>query len=291
MKEANLHRNIALFVNPLAGKGNALAWQTKTESYLQERNIPFETIGLEYPVNLDRFTDVVIVGGDGTINRVLNHFQNLQLPVGVIPGGTGNDLAVELDQGRAVVSCLETAVYGEAQWLDAGLCNGRIFMNCLGVGLDGEVAAEISSMRWLPGWAKYYWTVIRKIFSYRSVFMRADSDEESFYVKALTIMAANSQLSGGGFRVAPMASMSDGKLDMVLIEDIPIWKRLWYMPGIRKGRHVTLPFVRTARFSYMVISLAEPLQAHMDGELISSERFEISVLQSRFLFRRGLHDK
>lgn len=287
MTDARPHRSIALFVNPLAGKGNSLRWLAEMENYLRGLDLAYETFGLDLPGSLDGFTDVVIIGGDGTINRVLNHFPDLRLPVGVIPGGTGNDLAMELDQGQVTSSCLETAVFGETQWMDAGLCNGCIFMNCLGVGFDGEVAAAIGKMRWLPGWAKYYWTVIRKIFSYRSVLMQADGDGGSYHAKALTVMAANSQLSGGGFRVAPMASLSDGKLDMVIIDDIPIWKRLLYLPRIRKGGHVTLPFVHTARFTRMVIRVAEPLQAHIDGERILSARYEISVLPAKFLFRRA----
>jgi diacylglycerol kinase (ATP) len=105
-------KRIALFVNPLAGKGNALRWRERAEAYLRRVGIAYQVIGLDYPPDLDAFTDVVIAGGDGTINHILNHYPNIRLPIGVIPGGTGNDLALAFDRGMNPEGCLETAVFG-----------------------------------------------------------------------------------------------------------------------------------------------------------------------------------
>jgi diacylglycerol kinase family enzyme len=129
------------------------------------------------------------------------------------------------------------------------------------------------------------YTVVRKIFQYRSRVMHTAWDGGQYQYKALTIMAANSQFSGGGFRVAPMARVNDGKLHMVVVDDIPLWKRLLYLPRFRKGRHTGLPFVRTASFSRMQIRLDSPMQAHMDGETLTSDEFLVEVLPGKFLFR------
>jgi diacylglycerol kinase (ATP) len=285
MTDPSPDRRIALFVNPLAGKGRALHWQARVQEFLATRGIAYVLIGLEYPVDLEGFTDLIILGGDGTINRVLNHFPDIRLPVGVIPGGSGNDLAMQLNGSLDIADCLETAVFGRTQWLDAGICNGRIFMNCLGVGFDGEVANDINRVPWLRGALKYYITVIRKIFRYRSIVMTAIWDGGRYQARSLTIMAANSQYTGGGFRVAPGADMADGKLDMVVIGEISLLQRLFYLPRIRKGKHIGLPFVKAARFASMEIKTSRPLQAHMDGEFMLTSTYRIEVLPGRFLFR------
>jgi YegS/Rv2252/BmrU family lipid kinase len=292
MTDPSPERRIALFVNPLAGKGRALHWQGRVQEFLASHGIAYDLIGLNYPANLIGFTDVIILGGDGTINRVLNHFPDIRLPVGVIPGGSGNDLAMQLNGSLDIQHCLETAVFGRTQWLDAGICNGRIFMNCLGVGFDGEVANEINRVRWFSGALKYYITVIRKIFRYRSIVMNALWDGGRYQARALTVMAANSQYTGGGFRVAPGADMSDGKLDMVVIGEISALQRLFYLPRIRKGNHIGLPFVQAARFTNMEIETGRPLQAHVDGELMLSSTYRIKILPGKFqcrVDRKGGH--
>jgi diacylglycerol kinase family enzyme len=100
-------------------------------------------------------------------------------------------------------------------------------------------------------------------------------------------MAANGQYTGGGFRVAPGADLSDGKLDMVVIGEISLLQRLFYLPRIRKGNHIGLSFVRAARFTNMEIETGRPLQAHMDGELMLSSTYRIEVLPGRFQCRVG----
>lgn len=278
-------KRIALFFNPMAGSGSALRKLPQVEAYLRAKGIEYRLFALEYPSTLEGFTDVLILGGDGTINHVLNRFPDLQIPVGLLPGGTANDLAVELSASLDLQACLDLAVSGRACRLDAGRCNGRIYMNCLGVGFDGEVADEITRVRWLRGYLRYLYTVIRKIFQYRSRVMHTAWDGGQYQYKALTIMAANSQYSGGGFRVAPMARVNDGKLHMVVVDDIPLWKRLVYLPRFRKGKHEGLPFVRTAGFARMHIKLDGPMRAHMDGETLTSDEFLVEVLPSKFLFR------
>ncbi len=280
-------RRIALFCNPMAGSGSALRKLPQAEAFLRARGIEYQVFGLAYPLSLEGFTDVFILGGDGTVNHVLNSFPDLRLPVGLLPGGTANDLAIELEDSLDFQQCLEIAVSGRACRLDAGVCNGRIFMNCLGVGFDGEVANDISHVRVLRGYLRYLYTVVRKIFKYRSRVMHTAWDGGQYQYKAMTIMAANSQFSGGGFRVAPKARMNDGKLHMVVVDDLPLWKRLLYLPRFRKGRHEGLSFVRSAPFSRMQIRLDSPMHAHMDGETLVADEFRIEVLPAKFLFRVG----
>ena len=285
MASTGANRRIALFHNPIAGGGKASRRLPSVEFYLRTEGIAYDIIGLSYPATLDHFTDVLIMGGDGTVNHVLNHFPDVRLPIGVIPAGTANDLAVELMDSEDFQACLQTAVHGKTCWIDAGRCNGQLYMNCLGVGFDGEVARDIRKVFLLQGYLRYLYAVLRKIFQYRSVIMHTSWDGGQYQYSAMTIMAANSRLSGGGFRVAPQANTQDGKLDMVVIDDIPLWKRLWYLPRVRKGGHLQLPFVRTARFTRMHIQLDSPLQAHLDGELMMHNEYLIEIVPSKFRFR------
>jgi len=282
-------RHFALFVNVHAGKGKPLKVLPSVERTLDQAGYTFEVITSNFPATLQSFTDIVIIGGDGTINYIINHYPEISVPIGIVPAGSGNDLAFTLFPKTNLSEQVENALHGEARLIDAGLCNGRIFLNCLGIGFDGEVAREIISVKWPSGRMKYYWVVIKKILSYRSRVLEVNWPGGFKHGRSFMVTAANGYRSGGGFKVAPEADWQDGLLELVIIDPLPVWKRFLYLPSIEKGTHLGLPFIVNNKVSQLIITSKETIAGHLDGELIEGKSFEISVIRRRYQFR-GLHN-
>ena len=281
-------RHFALFVNYLAGKGKPQKVLPAVMQSLEQAGYTFEVINSDFPATLQSFTDIVIIGGDGTINYIINHFPGISVPIGIIPAGSGNDLAFTLFPKTNLSDQVENAIHGEARLIDAGICNGRIFLNCLGIGFDGEVAREIPTIKWLSGRLKYYWVVVKKILSYRSRELEINWPDGVKSGRRFMVTAANGYRSGGGFKVAPEADWQDGLLELVIIDPLPVWKRFLFLPGIEKGTHLALPFVESSKVMKLIISSKESVAGHLDGELIEGHSFEISVMRRRYQFR-GLY--
>jgi len=282
-------RHFALFVNVQAGKGKPLKVLPSVEQSLDQAGYTYEVITSNFPATLQSFTDIVIIGGDGTINYIINHYPEISVPIGIVPAGSGNDLAFTLFPKANLSEQIENALHGEVRMIDAGLCNGRIFLNCLGIGFDGEVAREITSVKWLSGRLKYYWVVIKKILSYRSRMLEINWPGGFKNGRRFMVTAANGYRSGGGFKIAPEADLQDGLLELVIIDPLPVWKRFLYLPSIEKGTHLGLPFVENYKVMKLFITSKESIAGHLDGELIEGNSFEISVMRRRYQFR-GLHD-
>ena len=276
---------LAVFINPLAGKGRPLkAWET-IRPLLEQEGIPFVAHHLDLPSDLDGYDGILIVGGDGTINHILNHFPDTRLPIGVIPAGSGNDLATSLFSGKSLREQYQNAVHGTVRPVDAGICNGKIFLNGVGIGFDGEVALDIHKVKWLTGKTKYMSVVLRKIFGYREKRMRMEWEGRVLERDTFMVSVANGYRYGGGFKVAPLADWQDGKLDVVIIDKVSVLQRIRYLPVIERGEHLDLSFVDASHARAITVSSSSILHAHLDGELMSSDSFDIRVLPSRFLFR------
>jgi len=278
-------RHIAVFVNSLAGKGKPLQVLPVLLSALERFKISYDVIKDQFPENLNHFTDVVIVGGDGSINYIINRYPKISIPIGIIPSGSGNDLAYTLFPGSDLDEQIDNALHGPTQYIDAGQCNGRIFLNCLGVGFDGEVAKEVQNVKWLNGVLKYYWVVVKKIITYRSSSIKVSWMGGQLSSPLFMVTAANGYRSGGGFKVAPGADWQDGLLELVIIHPLPVWKRFRYLPWIEKGKHLNLPFIDNYKTERIFIHSEKKMTGHLDGEIIQSDHFDISVMRGRYLFR------
>jgi diacylglycerol kinase (ATP) len=276
---------IAVFINPLAGRGKSLRVWEQIEPMLMRDGISYAAHQLEYPESLSGFTGVLVIGGDGTLNHLVNRYPGLHLPIGIIPAGSGNDLASSLFSGTDLGANYRNALSGTPRLVDAGTCNGKVFLNGVGIGFDGEVALDIPKVRWWKGKAKYLSVVLRKIITYREKVMRIEWEGRVWERRTFMVSVANGYRYGGGFRVAPLADWQDGQLDVVIIGSVPIWKRFRYLPVIEKGKHLDLPFVDFSHAREISISSSHLLHAHMDGERMSSDRFDIRMVPGKFLFR------
>lgn len=237
-----------------------------------------------WPEVLDEFTAVWIVGGDGTLNYFINKYPDTLLPLSVFAGGSGNDFHWMLYGETTVEEQIERVLHGKPQLIDAGVCNGQLFLNGVGIGFDGAIVKDLLGKKMLAGKASYLLSILKNIFAYREEYCELRMQERFVAQDCFMISVANGRRYGGGFQVAPRAVMQDGLLDISVIGKIPPVSRMRYLPVMEKGEHLELPFVQYYQSGRVLIEAKKELPAHIDGEYVKTRRYEIEVLPSKFAF-------
>jgi diacylglycerol kinase (ATP) len=230
----------------------------------------------EWPFALEGFEEVWVMGGDGTFNYFVNRYPDCSLPIGLFKGGTGNDFYWKLFGDCSREAHLASMLAGVRGRFDAGQVNEMLFLNGVGIGIEGEVLRSMEAIRYIKGGLGYYLAAIPALFRFKHYRISG--------LPVFLCMVFNSSRAGGGFHFFPMASIEDGELDMMVCEPLPVWKRLFYMPIIQSGKHVGLPFLRFSRIRQQTISCDRVLRAQVDGEVLESNTFEFRVLPAKFDF-------
>ena len=280
-------KSVAILGNLKAGKGKSndvAIWLNKHLSHKQIESVIFLE---QWPLAeaLDTFTDCWIIGGDGTINYFINKYPNCSLPLALFCGGTGNDFAWKLYGETTYKDQFEHVLNATPRYIDAGKVNNHLFINCLGIGFDGEIIQSMKAIRFLGGALGYQLAVLYKILGFKEKTITIHSGKETWKEKFLLVLIVNSSRAGAGFYIAPTAEVNDGLLNMVLCKKLPIWKRLKYLPIIKKGKHLHYPFVVHRLGEQFSIESKSILPIQMDGELFYSNHLKVEVLPNKFQFR------
>ena len=276
---------IGIFVNPRAGKGKALQIKAVVENVLQKKNILFTTYTAIWPEHLHLLTEAWVIGGDGTLNFFINTYRNINMPLVIFKGGTGNDFAWKLYGNCTTEEQISLVLSGQPKRVDAAICNDKIFVNSVGIGFDGEVLRSMGAIRKIGGHLGYLWVVIKKIFTFREFSFNISTGDQQSNKKYLLVNIANAPRTGGGFLISPAAEINDGKLNMILCKPLSLIQRLRFLPVIEKGKHLSLPFIHHQNVQHTTIYCANIIYAQLDGELISDCQFKISILPGYFLFK------
>ncbi len=276
---------ILLLINPLAKKKKTNKIVKEIVAVLSDRKISFVSFTAVWPEEINFYKEVWIIGGDGTLNYFLNFYNSIEIPIVIFKGGTGNDFATRLYGKLSIAEQINKVVDAQPQYVDAAECNGRKFINGIGVGFDGEVLQSINAIRILGGHLGYLWIVLKKIFSFKELSYHIRYEGTTISEKFLLVMVTNSSSTGGGFMVSPEAVINDGKLNMVLCKPLPILKRLKNLPIIEKGKHLNKEFILHKLVSNVIIECEQEMLAQIDGELISAKTFDIKVLPGQYLFK------
>lgn len=278
-------KKITLLVNPVAGKGRAAAMCRQIRTFLEQKQIDFEEFSEIWPSTIENTDAIFLVGGDGTLNYFINRYSDLAIPVALFKGGSGNDFAWKLYGDLSVHEYLYRVLKGNQCLVDAASCNNRIFLNGFGIGFDGAIVKAMGSNRKISaGHMAYLITVFRKVLFYKEKTVSLSFDGKALTESVFMLAIANGPRYGGGFNIAPLASLNDGKLDLILIKKIRPWKRIFKIPLVQKGKHLRLSIVRHCLIDSIQIDNIAHLPAHCDGELIESDSFTIQVLPARFRF-------
>ena len=279
-------RNISIVCNNLAGGGRAVALGKKIARELQSRNIRNRLYVEDWPADFLRFTDVWIIGGDGTLNYFINKYSGIRLPLVIFNGGTGNDVHSILYKTKSFDEQLQIALTATPRSIDAGRCNEKYFINGVGIGFEGAVAKSLTGKKKKrPGKAAFMRAILRKVFFYSSKKYKTVSAECNVEGQSLLISVMNGHRAGGGFHIAPSSAIDDGLLDVVMVDKLHPFLRLRWLPVIEKGKHLELSFIKYFKTKKLIITSERPMDTHLDGEYYSASRLEIEMLPQKYLFR------
>lgn len=280
-------RKILLIANPKAGNNRAVGIAKKALQYFQQKGIDCQIEETSLSQNAEKaaqqhltdHTDLIVVGGDGTINETVNSIGSKDVTLSILSGGTGNDFIKNIDIGRNLNEQLDTALNGKTIEIDLGICNGRKFLNGVGVGFDGQIVRDMLHRRtWLKGHAGYYYHVLRILASYKVRSFKYTSDDVRSEKELILMTIGNGTTFGGGFKLTPDAKLDDGLLDVCLIGPISTTRRFLNVPKLSNGTHLKLSEIEAVRVKTLEIEENPLLEGHIDGEYLGQPPFSISLL-------------
>lgn len=244
---------------------------------LRERHLPHEIIdtassdesraAAEEAARAGRI--VVAAGGDGTANDVANGVLaagNPRAVMGLVPLGTGNDLARSLGRvAHGIDRALDALAEGRVVRIDVGQVNGdEYFVNVLGIGFDAEVVRRRANHRIKA--PSYFPGAARLVLSYRPQRYRVRWRGGEWEGPATLVAAMNGAYEGGGVHLAPKASLEDGLLELYWIDPINAWQFARYIWAVRWGTHDRLSLVRYSRTDSLTVESDTAIGYHVDGE-------------------------
>lgn len=229
--------------------------------------------------------EVAAFGGDGMVRLIAHALRGSDTVLSVLPGGRGNDFAAVLGIPRDPVAACSVIADGEVRALDVGDADGHTFLGIASIGLESEVTRRANAAPRIGGDAVYAWATLAGLAHWRPARLDVTVEGETRSFTGYLAGAANSGRFGGGMRLAPDASLDDGLLDVVVIEDHPKLRFLLNAPKVFKGTHVGDPNVHVLRARSVTLDADRPLDVYADGEVISATPSSITVVPGALRMR------
>jgi len=288
-----------LIINPIANKGGAAALIPAIQAELDKYHVDYDIDMTQYPWHAaeitkraiaEGFTTVVAIGGDGTVNEVLNGIMLAQKEglgtarMGVIPIGRGNDFSFSMGVPQTISESCAALAAGETRTIDVGFLKGglypegRYFGNGVGVGFDAMVGF-IASQGKLTGFMGYLVAAIKTIYLFfPAPVMEIVFDGETLTAPALMVSIMNGIRMGGGFMMAPKGISNDGLFDLTIARAVSRMETFKLIPRFIKGNQESHPAIHMKKSAKVVVRALEgALPVHADGETICVECGEIEV--------------
>ncbi len=292
-------------VNPIAGSGRARGLVARIKAWLVEQGIDARLVETGEKGHAEQLAAeaaslghdrVITVGGDGTLQEVINGLITAGVgadgrpPVmGLVPAGRGNDMARSVDLPIDPMACLRIAMGASTRRFDIGRALGddgreRHFGAAGGVGFDAQVAYTMAVRRrfWMRGEAGYFLATLNELRRNRNgglrVTLETPGGERVVTQNFLFVCFANGPFYGGGMQICPDAAIDDGWLDVCMVGDMSRLEALRELPGIYKAKHVNNPKVEIVRARSVHIEGVGSTRIHLDGEPFGSVPVAVSLL-------------
>lgn len=291
--------DVRVIANPAAGRGRGERAIASVSALLRDKGLDFELVRTGHAGHgeelarralSDGCRTVVALGGDGTVNEVVNGLSVDQdggpkpaegVTLGVIPIGSGNDFAYAAGLPSRVPDAVERLAEGKARQVDVGCINDRLFVYGVGMGLIAEANVESRKITWLSGMPLYVAALFKALcFHYETYELDVTVDGVQSRRHAMVVTVNNGRRTAGAFHITPGARIDDGLLDLCLISPVSRLEIIRYLPLVVNGHHTGLDQVETLTGREIEIRSDGPLAAHVDGEVFGAPGrcYEFSVV-------------
>lgn len=227
----------------------------------------------------DQVDLVIIGGGDGTLNAAVDGLVDTQLPLGILPLGTANDLARTLEIPTSLPEACQIIAKGQVRRIDLGWVNGKHFFNVASIGLSVRITKQLTKevkRRW--GVLAYAVTALKAISQARPFRAEIRLNGESIRVKTIQIAVGNGRYYGGGMTVVYDATIDDQRLDLYSLEVQHWWQIVALLPAMRGGQHINSKNVRTLRGQEIEVLTSRPRSINTDGEITTQTPAHFRVI-------------
>ena len=308
---------VRVILNPRAAAGAAIKKVGDIEAALQRYELSHQIVltrsrghasELARAAAADGVEVIAVVGGDGTLNEVIQAYVNAAgepvagPDVALIPCGTGGDFKRTLGMSGALDEAVARIRHGTRRAVDLGLAlltahaGGDVvqgFMNVVGVGLGGQVDAIVNeshgAMKWLGGRASFFLGTLRAMSMYRNASVRVRVDGVVFYEgPVVNVAIANGRFFGAGMMIAPHADPSDGRFEVVALGDLTKAEVIGLTPKIYKGAHLAVEGVKVTSGSRVEVEAVHPwatVLIDVDGEQPGKLPLRATLAKGALMFR------
>lgn len=294
-----MKRKIVFLVNPVSGVSKKDAVVRETESFFTQNEVDFETIEtnasgnyefLRYKIQQENITDVVVIGGDGSVNQVVRALHSEPIRFGIIPVGSGNGLALAAGLSKSISRSLDVILKGKAGYIDAFKVNDHFSCMLSGLGFDAHVAHDFANKA-VRGLLTYTQQSIIQFFKAQPYQFEIVVDDFSFFTDAFFISVANGNQFGNNFTIAPQAILNDGLLDVVIVQKMNKAKLPFAILKQLRGNNklqklvddITQKNILYFQTPSMTIRNLKYAPLHIDGEPVeTNEELHIEIIRNCF---------
>jgi YegS/Rv2252/BmrU family lipid kinase len=277
---------LALLVNPSSAGGKTLKLLPQVEQELDARRLVFRvqrTRGLEHGVEqalraVEAGEVPVVMSGDGLLGAVGGAMAGSETPLGIVPGGRGNDLARVLGIPDDPAGAVEVLAAGHSRRIDVGEANGERFLGIVSVGFDSEANRLANETHFLRGNLVYAYAALRTLLGWKPARFTVRVDDERVRFTGYSVSVANSRAFGGGMYIAPDAELDDGEFDIVTVGEVGKLRFVSNLPKVFKGAHVEEDEVRVFRAQHLELTASQPFPVYADGEHLTDLPASLRVL-------------
>ena len=270
----NKEKNIFLIINPFAGRGkkgktaveSALSWLKENAENVEYAYTQHPGHAIQLANNAAADYDVIVaVGGDGTVNEVAQGLIGTSKTMGILPIGSGNGLARELGISMNLEKSAHTLITGKTQQIDVCKINSQRFLCTSGIGFDAQVADKMSKAT-TRGFMRYIQLTIQESIAFKPFKIKMTVDDLLIEKSVFLVTFANATQFGNNARIAPNASMTDGLMDVVVVNPFhKIWLPVFGL-GLFTRLIPKLPFVENYKAKKVEIEFVDTSFYHFDGE-------------------------
>jgi YegS/Rv2252/BmrU family lipid kinase len=277
---------LALLVNPHSAGGRVLKLLPRVEQELDARRIAFRverTRGLEDGVEralraVEADEVPVVMSGDGLVGAVGGAMAGAETPLGIVPGGRGNDLARVLGIPADPAEAVSVLAAGKARRIDVGEANGKRFLGIVSVGFDSEANRLANETSFVRGNLVYAYAAIRTLLGWKPGRFTVRVGEERTRLTGYSVSVANSKSFGGGMLIAPDAKLDDGEFDVIAVGEVGKLRFVSNLPKVFKGTHVSEEQVHVFRAAQLELSASRPFPVYADGEHLTDLPVSLRLL-------------
>lgn len=267
-------------INPASGKTDYnkikenIIKALENEDYeIYETKAPKEATQIANRFKNEENTVVYSVGGDGTLNEVVNGIAEGKCKLGIIPTGSGNDFYRTLKETK-----------NENIRLDLGKVNGRYFINIASVGMDAETCNNANKIKSkIKLHSSYYLALIHTFFTFKSKSLKLKIDKNVYAGDYIIAAICNGKYYGGGFKIAPVASFDDNQFDIYLVSKAGKLKLIKILLALLKSEHEKYNEVRKYTGKNIIIKSESNLIINIDGEITISKNIKIEMVEDALI--------